>query len=220
MTTPLQPSDSSDCWNHIGVWGDHSCPELQNVTHCHNCPVFAKAGRRFLDAPSPPDYIEEWTTRLAQAVVKPIDEGLRGVLFRLQQEWFALPVTAMVEVSPWKPVRRVPHRGGLLAGLVNIRGELLLVFRMEPLVGLVTTDTSESRFTRHLVIRDNTETWAFAVEEVDKVLHIPSSSINTLPPTLSRAEAHLTRGTIHLENRTYGLIDTDQLFQTLRERVR
>ena len=36
------------CWQEIGVWGDRSCPELAAVTHCHNCPVFAAAGRKFL----------------------------------------------------------------------------------------------------------------------------------------------------------------------------
>ena len=45
--------------------GDRSCPELAKVTHCHNCPVFATAGRRFLDAPRPPGYLDEWTARLA-----------------------------------------------------------------------------------------------------------------------------------------------------------
>src|SRR4051812_32697640 len=54
------------CWHRIGVWGDRSCPELAKVTHCHNCPVFAAAGRRFLDGPSPPDYLDEWTERLAR----------------------------------------------------------------------------------------------------------------------------------------------------------
>ena len=53
------------CWNRIGVRGDRSCPELAKHTHCRNCPVFAAAGRRFLDAPSPAGYLDEWTDRLA-----------------------------------------------------------------------------------------------------------------------------------------------------------
>src|SRR5262245_39377192 len=87
-----------DCWNRIGVHGDHSCPELQRVVHCQNCPVFAAAGRRFLDGPSPPGYLEEWARRLAD----PIQESaadLHGVLiFRLGEEWLALRVKALAEV--------------------------------------------------------------------------------------------------------------------------
>ena len=50
------PGTPSDCWNHIGVRGDRSCPLLPPVVHCQNCAVFSAAGRRFLDAPSPPGY--------------------------------------------------------------------------------------------------------------------------------------------------------------------
>ena len=58
--TPLPSAKpASDCWNVIGVRGDRSCPELTTVVHCHHCPVFAAAGRTFLDAPSPPGYLEE-----------------------------------------------------------------------------------------------------------------------------------------------------------------
>ena len=63
-TLPLVAA-GKDCWNRIGVWGDRSCPELASAVHCHNCPVFATAGRQFLDVPSPSGYLEDWAERLA-----------------------------------------------------------------------------------------------------------------------------------------------------------
>ncbi|MEM7650108.1 MAG: chemotaxis protein CheW, partial [Cyanobacteria bacterium P01_A01_bin.70] len=36
---------SHDCWNQIGVRGDRTCPTLETVIHCHNCPVYSQAGR-------------------------------------------------------------------------------------------------------------------------------------------------------------------------------
>src|SRR5688500_1774753 len=132
---PLVPP-LDDCWNRIGVRGDRSCVELATVGHCHNCPVFARAGGRFLDAPSPPGYLEAWTERLAA----PLEESaaqLESVLtFRLGDEWFALSVAALVEVTTLRPVQRVPFRGGLLAGLVNIRGDLHLCVRLDLLLAI------------------------------------------------------------------------------------
>ncbi|MCI0658189.1 MAG: chemotaxis protein CheW, partial [Acidobacteria bacterium] len=126
----------ADCWNRIGVRGDHSCPELLKVVHCHNCPVFAAAGRRFLDAPSPTGYLEEWTERL----ISPIEEtatDLQSVLiFRLGEEWLALRVQVLLEVTIPRPVHRIPHRTELLAGLVNIRGELYLCVRLVDVLGI------------------------------------------------------------------------------------
>jgi chemotaxis-related protein WspD len=125
-----------DCWNRIGVHGDRSCPELAQYVHCQNCPVFAAAGRRFLDAPTPPGYLDEWAERLA-APAEEAAADLEGVVvFRLADEWLALSVHALVEVTTPRPVHRVPHRGGLLAGLVNIRGELCLCVHLAKLLGV------------------------------------------------------------------------------------
>jgi chemotaxis-related protein WspD len=127
-----------DCWNTIGVRGDRSCPELAKVVHCQNCPVFAAAGRRFLDAPFPPGYLEEWTQRLA-APVEDQAVNLESVLvFRIVDEWLALPVHVLVEVTTARPIHRVPYRAGLLAGLVNIRGELYLCVHLAKLLGIQT----------------------------------------------------------------------------------
>ena len=134
---PLAVSQA-DCWNRIGVRGDRSCPELASVIHCRNCPVFADAGRQFLDAPCPEGYLDEWTARLA-APLEEVDADCLSVLtFRLGEEWLALPVLVLVEVTPPRTVHRVPHRGGLLQGLVNIRGELHLCVRLGQLLGLTT----------------------------------------------------------------------------------
>jgi chemotaxis-related protein WspD len=125
-----------DCWNRIGVRGDHSCPELAQYVHCQNCPVFAAAGRRFLDAPTPPGYLDEWAERLAAPVEEAAADLEGALVFRLADEWLALSVHALVEVTTPRPVHRVPHRGGLLAGLVNIRGELSLCVHLAKLLGI------------------------------------------------------------------------------------
>src|SRR5262249_15534027 len=125
-----------DCWNHIGVRGDRSCPELPTVGHCHNCPVFAAAGRRFLDGPSPDGYLDEWTWRWSAPVEEAAADLESVLIFRLGEEWLALPVRVLLEVTPAKSVHRIPHRGGLLAGLVNVRGELHLCVWLAQLLGV------------------------------------------------------------------------------------
>src|SRR3954447_825393 len=125
-----------DCWNTIGVRGDRSCPELVQYVHCQNCPVFAAAGRRFLDAPSPPGYLDEWTERLAAPADAAAGDVESVLLFRLGDEWLALPVRALAEVTTPRPIHRVPFRGGLIAGLVTIRGELALCVHLTRLLGI------------------------------------------------------------------------------------
>jgi chemotaxis-related protein WspD len=219
--TPLIVIDHGpQCWNRIGVRGDRSCPELVRFTHCHNCPVFASAGRRFLDSPTPPGYLDEWTARLATRDELRDGEEHSVLVFRIGDEWLALPVAVLVEVTRPAPVHRVPHRGGLLAGVVNIRGELHLCVRLDLLLG-VAADTNGGDDSRRLVvIRRESDAWVFAADEVDQVHRVLAPDLTPPAPTLGRAHEKLARGVFPHGARSVGLLDDLSLFQSLRERLR
>ncbi|QJW97683.1 chemotaxis protein CheW [Frigoriglobus tundricola] len=218
---PLHTIDPTEqCWNRIGVRGDRSCPELAKVTHCNNCPVFAAAGRRFLDAPSPVGYLEEWTTRLAARDDDREGDQTSVLVFRLGDEWLALPVAVLVEVTRPRVVHRVPHRGGLLAGLVNIRGELNLCVRMDQFLGVEGGAEPDPEQRRLVVVRHATDRWVFAADEVDQVHRVLLPDLSAAAPTLARAHARMTRGVFPHAGRSVGLLDDTRLFQTLRERLR
>jgi chemotaxis-related protein WspD len=221
MSSALPVIAVDACWNRIGVRGDRSCPELVTVTHCHNCPVFATAGRRFLDAPSPQGYLDEWTARLAAADDGVAKEELSVLVFRLGDEWLALHVGVLVEVTRPRTPHRIPHRGGLLAGVVNIRGELHLCIRLDLLLGISVSESKSGKGDpRLIVIRSQTEGWAFAADEVDQVRRMPSQSVTPAAPTLARAVAKLTCGVFTVGDRMIGLLDETRLFQAIQERVR
>jgi chemotaxis-related protein WspD len=213
-----------ECWNKIGVRGDSSCPELKRVVHCHNCPVFACAGRRFLNAPSPPGYQDEWTERLATlAEEEPTD--LRSMLvFRIAEEWLALAVSVLIEVTTPRPVHRIPYRGGLLAGLVNIRGELLLCVHLNRLLGIAEDGAASDRpggpEQQRLLVVSRGERWVFPVDEVLRVVRFPSRLLNEPPVTVARARARLTGGVFTWRERTIGCLEETRLFTALREKMR
>lgn len=230
--TGLRPGDG-DCWNRIGVRGDRSCPELPAAGHCQNCPVFAAAGRRFLDAPAPDGYADEWADRLAPPVEESAADRESVLVFRLADEWLALSVHVLVEVTPPKPVHRVPHRAGVLAGLVNVRGELYLCARLATILGIeadgaaglavpepgrrrgVTTGSG-----RMLLVRRDQDRWVFPVDAVDQVRRIPRADVGKPPATVGRAASQLTRGVFPLGPKTVGLVDDSRLFDALRAKLR
>jgi chemotaxis-related protein WspD len=218
---PLKVVELGDqCWNRIGTRGDRSCPELTKYTQCNNCPVFAAAGRRFLDTPSPAGYLDEWTSRLAAR-----DETREGdessvIVFRLAEEWLALPVAVLVEVTRPRPIHRVPHRGGLLAGVANIRGELHLCVRLDLLLGVAASDAGDPEARRLVVIRRDSESWAFTADEVDQVYRVLLPDLADPAPTLARSHGKLTRGVFPQGSRSVGLLDDSRLFQSLQERLR
>jgi chemotaxis-related protein WspD len=240
-TVPV--NGSTDCWNRIGVWGDRSCPELAKVVHCRNCPVFAAAGRRFLDAPSPEGYLEEWTDRLAAPIGETATDVQSVLIFRLGDEWLALRVQVLVEVTNQRPIRRIPRRAGLLAGLVNIRGELHLCVRLAQLLGITpgarrqetgakseesaaASPPPDSRLAtsengaRLIVVRGDSDRWVFPVDEVDQVYRFSQGELTEAPATLARSNSRLTQGVFAWRERPIGYLDDARLFQVLRARIR
>ena len=211
---------AEQCWNRIGVRGDRSCPELLKFTHCNNCPVFAAAGRRFLDAPSPAGYLDEWTTRLAARDDTREGDESSVLVFRLGDEWLALPVAVLIEVTRPRPIHRVPHRGGLLAGMANIRGELHLCVRLDLLLGVAQVADPDPELRRLVVIRRETEYWCFAADEVDQVHRVLLPDLTSAAPTLARSQGKMTRGVFPHAGRSVGLLDDARLFHALRERIR
>ncbi|QEL13536.1 chemotaxis protein CheW [Limnoglobus roseus] len=216
------PVTPTDCWNRIGVRGDRSCPELVQHVHCQNCPVFGAAGRRFLDAPAPVGYQDEWAARLAAPVEDEGGDRESVLVFRVGGEWLALSVHVLVEVSNPKPVHRVPHRTGILAGLVNVRGELHLCVHLAKVLGI--TAPAESPTTpatgRLLLVRRDADRWVFPVDAVDQVHRLPRGELRRSPATVSRAAADLSRGVFHHRNLAVGVLDERRLFEVLRTKLR
>lgn len=222
-------ANHQDCWNRIGIHGDRSCPELATVVHCHNCPVFSAAGRHFLASAPPDGYLEAWTARLAEKEEEGYGEVQGVLIFRLGDEWLALPVAALREVIPLRPIHRIPFRGGLLAGVVNVRGELHLTIRMDHLLGLghraeANDDHSPSSagnaVSRLLVAGRGDETWVFRVDEVDRVHRLALRELRPVPPTLGRAATRFTRGVFSCRERAVGLLDEERLLEVLQTSVR
>lgn len=94
-----------DCWNRIGVHGDKQCPLLERHVHCRNCEVYAAAATRLLDRYA---LMQDHQA----AVAAPVEEntGRSMLLFRLGEEWLALPTACLAEIAPLQAVHSLPHQ--------------------------------------------------------------------------------------------------------------
>jgi chemotaxis-related protein WspD len=223
---------AAPCWSTIGVMGDHSCPELTTAIHCRNCGVFAAAARAFLHRPAPPDYLAEWSRCLdadeasaiagdgAGAGAGGLREGLGVVLFRLGAEGMALPAGVVVEVTPVRPVHRIPHRtGAVLAGLVNLRGQLHLCASLHGLLGVEPRPAAAAhrpdRPARMIVIRRDAATWVFTADEVLGVPRVPLDLLQNVPATLANPAVSFSQSVFDWQGQSVGLLDAARLFEAL-----
>ena len=125
------------CWKAIRYQGAAPCENLKREGHCRNCPQFVKAGRSLLNRPIPEGFREEWTALLAAGKMEVPTDQRSLVVFRLAEEWFALPSTVFQTFSEMRPHVVLPLRSThVFLGLVNIRGELLPLVSLAAILGL------------------------------------------------------------------------------------
>jgi chemotaxis-related protein WspD len=212
--TPFVRPSVTDCWNNIGVHGDKSCVELKQHFHCRNCPVYSASARALLDAPLPPDYSNFWTQHFAQPSVLTQTEPHSVILFRLGDEWLALPTASCSEVADMRAIHSLPHRrNGVVLGIANVRGELLACLSLAAILGLSTNRDAKSQ--RLLVFRRGAAAAAFPVDEVHSVHRYGAPQLTEVPATVSKAQATYTKAVLSWRERSVGVLDEQLLFYSV-----
>jgi len=211
------PINAGDCWRKIGTFGDRTCVQLSVHVHCRNCPVYSAGAARLLEAEVSDAYLLEAARRYAVPKKKIQLAELSVVIFRLGREWLALATTVFREVASVRPVHSLPHRrDGVVVGVVNIRGELLVCVSLAAALGLAgeprATPTGLARLG---VVSREREQFVFLVDEVAGLYRFDEAEISSVPATLFYAPAAVTRGMLEWRGRSVGVLDDQGLFYRL-----
>jgi chemotaxis-related protein WspD len=214
-----------DCWNRIGVHGDATCIELGVQVHCRNCPVYSRNARLLLDRARVHDLAT--TTRLFAADKQQVERGAASAfLFRVGTEWLALSTAVLDEVADLRPIHSLPHRrSGVVLGLANVRGELIVCASLAQLLGIEPSAeegaTRERRVAlrRLLVVRERGLRLAFPVDEVHGTQRFDETELQPAPSTVARATASYSRAVLPWQGRAVGLLDEELLFHSLNRNL-
>jgi chemotaxis-related protein WspD len=213
------PAELDACWQKLGVYGDRTCPELQKVIHCRNCSVYSNAGIALLNRPLPEHYRRERTEHFAREQKLRMPARRSAIVFRIGAEWLALATQAFLEVAEVRAIHSLPHRrGGLVLGLVNVRGELLICIALSRLLGLenVTPEKQPGiAQSRLMVVEWEGHRLAYPVNEIHGIQRFQPEDLKSLPTTVAKSNACFTQGLLHWQERTVGLLDAPRLFAAL-----
>jgi chemotaxis-related protein WspD len=213
------------CWKQIGLWGDGSCPELPRHTHCRNCAVFTAAATKLLDREPPSGYCEDWSARVAQPRQPTLAGSKPVVVFSIGGEWLALPSTIFQEVAELRPIHSLPHRqGGIVKGLVNIRGEILICVSLGELLGLAAAPKAKKEaqrtvYGRLLVVAKEGRRLVFPVDVVFGGHRYHPAELQPAPATVALASAKYSLGLLTWREHQVGVLDEELLFYSLHHNL-
>ena len=216
-TDPAQSIQA--CWSDIGVYGKGNCPELAKFIHCRNCPVYSSAGSQLLTRPLPADYRRQWTEHFTQQKKLAAQTNASALLFRISAELLALPTHAFQEVTEKRRIHSLPHRRqGIVFGLTNIRGELLVCVSLGHLLGiekLPSLQALRTAYTRLLVANWEGARFVFPVDEVFGTHRFNLHDLKEPPATVARSNPSYTQGLLSWGNKVVGFLNGDLLFSAL-----
>lgn len=222
-TSDQTRSRINDCWNQIGVWakGEERCPVLDKVRHCHNCDVYSSAGMSLLDRELPEGYLEEWAQIYARSKHSENANTHSATLFRLGDEWFAIPSYVVMEVSHIRTIHSLPHYSSrTIRGITNIHGELKICISLGEMLAVTKGTKSydvrgKNAYERLVVIGKDGHDFAFPVSEIPGTHKYTTEQLTSVPSNVSRAKATYTKGMIPVDDRHIALIDEELLFYAL-----
>jgi len=140
------------------------------------------------------------------------------VCFLLQGQEYAADIAAIKETMLVRPLTRVFLTPPWLAGIINLRGDVVAVLDLAQLLGLSpTVITDESRFV--IALHDG-KVAGVVVDEMAELRTLDLSQLQPPPPTLSSQGAALLRGVATVQGgAALRVLDMKSLFESERVRI-
>lgn len=132
----------------------------------------------------------------------------RVVIFRVQEEEYAVPLTSMREIVRYRQISELPDTPDYMEGIINLSGDIIPVIRLSAKFGL-TGDRPEDR--RIIILKIGMMEIGIVVDEVTEVRRILAASVE--PTVNANAEpGACIRGIGRIGNRLIILLDCGRLF--------
>ncbi len=137
------------------------------------------------------------------------------VTFRVGRQWFGIGVLQVQEIIGLQKVTRVPLAGPDVAGLLNLRGQIVTAIDMHKKLE-ISPESAESLM--NVVVREADELFALVVDEVGDVATVLPETLEALPAALDGTWGRVCTGVVRKEDGLLALLDVSHLLEATNTR--
>ena len=125
-------------------------------------------------------------------------ETMQLIVFTLDGEKYAVPITDINEILTSQEVTTMPNAPAFVSGIINVRGTIAVVIDLEKRFGLQRENQAVSE---HIILTEvDKSTFGVLVDQVLEVLTVPKDSVKTTPELLStKINAEYMSGVVVLD---------------------
>lgn len=136
------------------------------------------------------------------------------VVFRLGDENYGIRVSKVKEIVRPVDIFPIPGIKGSVEGVINLRGEIIPIVRMNQLLGLVVAaEGEEFRKSRIVILDTNDRKFGFLVDEVLEVVRVSVSDMQAAPELGGGPDGSGTvRGIYQINGQMVIYLDLERIF--------
>jgi len=139
------------------------------------------------------------------------EETLQLVVFRLAREWYGVEITKVKEVIKVGKITYLPSSPKHIAGIVNLRGNILSVTDLKTIFSLPHEEPTEKA--RIIAIESGVLETGFLVDEVVESIEVPVSKIEPALLTLPAEGGKYIEGQCKVDNKLVALISVEEVLE-------
>lgn len=127
--------------------------------------------------------------------------------FRVGDLLLGLRIDRVQEINRHVDITPVPHAKNSIQGCINLRGEVVTVVNLAPLLGL--PDETNIKKARNVIVHHEDQLVGLLVEEASDILHIADHEILPPPANIGGVQGHFFVGVYPIENEIVVILDLD-----------
>ncbi|MEO7966225.1 MAG: chemotaxis protein CheW [Gemmatimonadaceae bacterium] len=132
------------------------------------------------------------------------------VTFRVNDQWFGIPVLKVQEVLLAQRIADVPLAPPEVAGFLNLRGQIVTALDLRTRLGLESAPVTERM---NVVVRHDSELFSLLVDEAGDVLSVEGTAVEATPPTLHAIWLQVCSGIVRRERGLLVVLNVDSLLR-------
>ena len=128
--------------------------------------------------------------------------------FVLQDEFFGVPVQQVQEVIRYQEMTRVPLVAQAVAGLINLRGQIVTAIDLRRCIGM--PDRAAGQLPMNVVVRTGDGPVSLLVDDIGDVIEVSEDSYESTPQNIPARQKEMVEGVYKLEGRLLLVLNTRQ----------
>jgi purine-binding chemotaxis protein CheW len=149
---------------------------------------------------------------MAQPSPRPGADALHLVCFHLHEQEYGVTIASVKETLALRPIVRMFLTPDWLAGIMNLRGDVVPVIDLARFLGMPATIAGDDG--RIVVVRHKTLTSGVLVDRMAEVRMVPRDRVSPPPATIPAEIASLMRGIATIDGGAVRILDVVALFDS------